>query len=257
MRIPLLASATILAIAANPLAGADWIRVEPTIGFPTLGGHLSLDANGLAGDQVDFSDLDLDGRKATPGVEVDISPPLLPFGFNLGAYRFSNTGSADLSQDLDFGGKTYTAGTTIDSELTLRDVYAEMNLQPVRFGLGGASVGLALHQLQTDVSLSAAGVSSGGSKNLWYPALTGRAYVSPIDALQIEAAVQFMQLKLGSTKTGYLDLKAQVVYFPVHYLGVMAGWRQIAYTVQAGTDGGDLDAKLSLSGPYLGAEARF
>lgn len=260
MRNPLRIPATLLAVAAAaPLAAADWIRVEPAIGLSSLGGHVAYADNGQGGTQVDVGDLDLDGRKASPAIEVDISPPLLPIGFNLGGYRFASDGSARLGQNVDFGGNTYAAGTTVDSDVSLRDLYAEINLQPVRFGIGGASLGVAVHQLAAAVSVSGSGQSAEASRNVWYPAVSARAYVSPIDALQIEAAVQLFRLNFNGNQTGYVDAKAQLGWFPlpVHYLGFFLGYRYISYDLDVKVGSGRLDAKLALTGPYLGAEARF
>lgn len=256
MRTPFLASTALLALAAAPLAGADWIRVEPAIGAPKLLGHVAFDDYGTAGTRVETSDLDLDGRKAMPMVEIDLSPPLLPIGFNVGAYSFRSTGEAALGVPLDFGGATFTG--TVSTEIALQDLYGEVNFQPVRFGLGGASVGLALHQLKARTEVATSGLSVAASKTVYFPAVAARAYVSPIDALQVEAAVQLFKFNVDGTRTAYVDAKAQVAYFPIDYLGFFAGYRYLTYdlTVKP-SKGATFDAMLALSGPYLGAEARF
>lgn len=258
MRPTLLASATLLAMAAAPLAGADWIRVEPSIGATALGGNISFGDYGVAGTEVDAKDLGLDGHKATPAIEIDIAPPLLPFGFNLGGYRYSSSGDTTLGSPLNFGGATF--GGDVSTDVSLRDLYGEINFQPVRFGIGGASVGLAVHQLQAHVEMSSTGQAVTMDDTAYFPTLTGRAYVSPIDAIQIEAALEICKLSLGGNSVGYVDAKAQIGWFPlpVHYLGIFAGYRYISYDLELEpSHDASFDAKLSLSGPFLGLEGRF
>lgn len=250
---------TLLAIAALPLSAADWIRVEPQIGFAKLSGDVTYSDNGIAGTQTDMSSLGLGSTETMPGIEIDLSPPLIPFGFNVGGYSFSTSGSGALSKTINFGGINYTSGTTVSSEAKLQDVYGEINFQPVKFDLAGASIGLAVHQMSATVSLKAPSlVATEADKTFYFPAITARAYVHPIDAIKIEGAVQYCGLTVGDASVSYINAHAQVGYFPVSMLGVFAGYRHILLDVEVEpSSGAMLDANVTLSGPFVGIEACF
>ncbi|MEK7412663.1 MAG: hypothetical protein AAB263_05025 [Planctomycetota bacterium] len=251
---------TLLVIASLPLAAADWIRIEPQIGLTKLSGDVTFTDSGVGGTKATMSDLGLGSRETTPGIEIALDPPLLPIGFNFGASRFSTSGSGVLSQNFSFGGTTYTTGTTISSDVTLQDVYGELNFHPpfTRWDLAGISAGLAVHAMQAKMSVAAPSFATQDvDKTAYFPAVTLRAYVSPIDALQIEGAVQYSSLTVGKSKVSYLNAQLQAGYFPIHYLGLFAGYRQVSLDLTVDHSSSNLDASVNLSGPYFGAEARF
>jgi hypothetical protein len=260
-RIHHLALAPLLAAAALPAADDGtwdyWVRVEPQVTFAALSGDISFGDSGVDGTSFGADEVGLDSREATPGVEIGLGVPLFDFGIHAGYRRFSTSGSGDLTQDISFGGTTFSGGAAVDSEAEITDLYAEAYWAPIALDLGGFSLGLAAHQLQLSASLESSGVKETLDESAVIPALAVRGYVSPIDMFEAEVAVHGMSIPAGDAQGTYLDVMAKVAFYPVEYVGIIAGYRHTVYDLDVDAGDKSFAANLTLSGPFIGLAAQF
>lgn len=261
-----LLSATAVAAAcalAAPASAADegtwdyWVRVQASVGSIGLSGDASYEDAGLPGTSFDMSDVGLDESEITPALEIGLTTPLLSFHGFIGWQEWSTEGSATLSQTINFGGESFTAGTAIDSEATFSDLYAEFNWGPIELNPAGFSIGLALHQLGLRTSISAVGQSVEFDESGIVPTLAVRGYVAPLDMLEAEFMVHGLAVPLGDISGSYLVAQAQVSYYPWDYLGVFLGYKHSAIDIEFEDGDRQAEANVTLSGPFLGVAAQF
>lgn len=258
-----LLSATLLAACAAPAFAADegtwdyWVRVQASVGSLGLDGDASFSDKGLGGTSFDMADVGLDSTEVTPAFELGLTTPLLSFHGYLGYQEFSTDGSATLSQTINFGGQSFTGGTTVDSEATLSDLYAEFCWGPIELNLAGFSIGIAAHQLGLQTELSAAGTSAKLDESGVVPTLALRGYVAPLDMLECEVMLHGLAVPLGDMSGSYFTAQAQVSYYPFDYVGVFLGYKHTAIDIEIESGDSKAKANVSLSGPFLGVAAQF
>ena len=259
----------LFAAGATPLMAADeaatdyWVRVMPSAWFASLHGDAAWSTNGAAGSHFTVGDLGLDKRETTFAIEASAQIPFL-FGFHAGYADFSTDSSTTLSQNLTFGNQTYTAGTTVDSTIALRDIYGEICIRPINFSTVGFSIGLALHSATGEVTIKnpGSGISRTFDETAYIPVLALRGHVTLpfLTGLGIEAKVHYLELSLSDQHARYADADLHVSYRPIDYLGILVGYRHMLFDVHF-TDptgsGSAADLRLSLSGPYAGLIAKF
>ncbi len=257
-----LLSATLLTLAVSGFA-ADagtwdyWVRVQASVGSIGLSGDAAYEQSGVPGTSFDMSDVGLDSREATPAFELGLTTPLLSFHGFLGYQAWSTDGSGSLSQTINFGGKSFTAGTNVESKATISDLYAELNWAPIELNMAGFSVGLAAHQLGLKTELSSTGQSAKLDESMTIPTLALRGYVAPLDMLEAEFMIHGLAVPLGDVSGRFLHAQAQVAYYPMTYVGVFAGYRHTMIDLSVDSGGKKGDASIALSGPFLGVAAQF
>lgn len=264
MPLRALASATLLVLAAaGPIAAADggswdyWARVQAGAGLQGLAGDAAYTDQGLTGTTFSVGDVGLDDAEVAPFVELGVGTPIFDIHGYLGYSSFSTEGSRSLGRTINFGGRTFNAGATVQSESSISDLYAEVNWSPIALNVAGFSLGLAVHQLEVAASLDSSGLKTEAEESATIPALAVRAYVAPLDMLEAEVAVHGLAVPLGDASGTYLWAQAQVSYYPVSLVGVIAGWRHTAVDVDIESGARTIAAKVALSGPFLGLAAQF
>ena len=257
-----LLSLTLLATAGTAMAadGGSWdyyVRAQASAGMLGLSGDASFSDKGLGGTTFKTSDVGLDDSALAPAFELGVGTPIFDFHGYLGYQSWSTDGDATLSQQIDFAGESFTAGTAVSSKAELTDLYAEINWAPIALNLAGFSIGLAAHQLAVSTEMEAAGQNATFDETFIIPTLAVRAYVAPLDMLEFEVMVHGLAVPLGDVSGSYLVAQAQVAYYPMTYIGVIGGWRTTMIDIEY--DAGQTKAKadVSLSGPYLGVAAQF
>jgi hypothetical protein len=257
--------ATLLALAGTvgTAAAADdgtwdyWVRVQASATMASLDGKAAYSKDGLKGTSVSTSDIALDSSEISPVIEVGLGAPLFDFGANLGYATFSTSGDSTLTEDVNFGGQTYLASTKIRSESKITDLYVEGYWAPIALNLAGFSLGVAVHKLDVSASLDAVGQSAKFDESAILPTLAVRAYVSPLDMLEVEAMVHGLAVPFGDASGSFLYAQAQVAYYPIENVGVIGGYRRAMIDVEIESGKDKAVADVSLSGPYLGLAAQF
>jgi hypothetical protein len=253
-------SVTLLAVAASGFAAEDgtwdyWVRVQASVGSIGLSGDASYEDNNVPGTSFDMADVGLDASETTPAFELGLTTPLLSFHAFLGYQSWSTDGSATLTAPISFGGQTFAG--TINSSATISDLYGEFCWAPIELNPAGFTIGLAVHQLGLQSELSSVGQSAEFDENILVPTLAVRAYVAPLDMLEVEAMVHGLAVPIGDVSGSFLAAQIQASYYPMDYIGFFAGYRHTMIDLEV--DDGDMkaEANVALSGPFLGIAAQF
>ena len=255
-------SATLLAVATTGFAADGgtwdyWVRVQASVGSIGLSGDASYQDNNVPGTSFDMADVGLDASETTAAFELGLTTPLLSFHAFLGYQDWSTEGSGTLSKTINFGGRTFAQGVAINSSATISDLYGEFCWAPIELNPAGFTIGLAVHQLGMKTEITSVGQSAAFDENILVPTLAVRAYVAPLDMLEVEAMVHGLAVPIGDVSGSFIAGQIQASYYPMDDLGVFAGYRHTMIELEV--DDGDMkaEANVALSGPFLGIAAQF
>ena len=182
----------------------------------------------------------------------------LQFGdhrISLNILPISVSGSKVLSSAITFGGKTYAAGTRVDSSFkdTMFDLgytyyFINMDDLPSRLQLG-AEITLKLNRVKSSISSGAVG-SVGKSVSIPIPTIGLRGRVALADFVGLVGRIGYASIgKRGS----YLDVDSQVEFSLLPLVGGYAG----VHYIRLKTNTSSAYADIRFAGPYLGVMARF
>jgi len=173
---------------------------------------------------------------------------------SLNVLPISIKGSSTLTQKATFGGKSFAAGTAVNSTLkdTMYDIgytyyFVNMDDLPSRLQLG---VEFTVKINQVKGTISGAGQSASSSATAPIPTIGLRGRVALADFVGLVGRVGY--LKVGS-KGSYLDADGQLEFSPLPMFGIYAGYHYIKLKVDTTSSYTDL----RFSGPYVGGLARF
>lgn len=246
--------------AAQAADGGSWdfyARAQASAGLLGLSGDASYQKDGIAASTISTDGIGLDDAEISPAIELGVGTPIFDFHAFLGWQSWETDGSGTLSQTVSFGGQSYTGGTQIASKASVEDLYLEANWSPIALNLAGFSIGVAVHRLSVSAELDNGLVRSEFDESAILPMLALRAYVAPLDMLEVEAMVHALSVPLGDVSGTVAYGQIQASYYPMEYIGVNLGWRHAMIDVEI-EDGGDkAKADVSLSGPFLGLSAQF
>lgn len=194
-------------------------------------------------------------------IEAAAKVPFL-FGVHAGVASFSTDGGTTLGANLTFADQTFTAGTSIAADISLRDLWAEVCIRPLSLDIAGVSVGLAVHQLTTELTITGGGQSARFSEAPLIPVIAVRGHVNLpfVHGLGVELKIHTLSIPLPDLHPSYLDADLHVTYRPWELLGFTAGYRYVRWNVgmdDPSGSGSSADLSLTLSGPYLGLIAKF
>ena len=253
-------SLTLLAVAGTAAAAEDgswdyWVRVQASVGSIGLGGEASFSDANIPGTTFDMADVGLDTSEITPAFELGLTTPVLSFHGYLGYQAWSTEGSATLIAPISFGGRIFSGA--LDSSATVSDLYAEFCWGPIELDVAGFSIGVAVHELGLQTELSSVGQTVELDESATIPTLAVRAYVAPLDMLEAEVMVHALSVPVGDASGSYLSASGQVAWYPISYVGLIAGYRYTMIDVEVESGDTKAMANVSLSGPFLGLAAQF
>lgn len=232
--IPTIIAIALIALLGGRLAaegGGDYtIRVLAAAWYADHSGALTLnDSN-----DIETEDMDLDNAELTGFFEAGAR---LPFLVNLhgGLTLFETNGSFGSDQ----------------SSSALSDLYIEAayGISP---GLFGASVGLAIHSISTELGVEDS--SARIDESTWAPALALRAFVAPVDQFDVEARLHYVDLTLGDDDVAMLDVDLRLGYYPSGLVALHAGWRFADYDIvyeEAAIGVDRAEVQTTLNGPFV------
>ncbi len=227
-------------------------RVMPGLWMSTLSGSVDYAAGG-ASSEVSASDLDLANQSMSLSVEAGVQLPIL-FDVYAGYSSYSTDGSGTAQTAFNFGNSVLLTNAAISTDLSLTDVYGELDYG-INFDIGGAAIGVAAHSLSMKATVNAEDFD----ESFILPALAGRVHISPIDSWSAEARLHVLSLDVGKVKANFTDILLTVTYYPTTVFGVTGGYRQVIYDFEV-EDAGVADkaiVDLKLGGPFIGVAAQF
>jgi hypothetical protein len=239
-------AAVIVLLGAGP-AAAQVFEAEGRYWFTDLEGSAKID-NGVDGTRFDFEDdLDLDAEGLP---ELRVSLGLGNARFRLAYATATFEGDGTLSQTIVFEGRTFTAGTRVESEFELHYArFAWIWTPTIIPGVLRAGPMFELKGFLADVSLESPGVREAAEVPLVLPTIGVATDVS-VGPVQVFGEVS----GLPAGDYGYLvDGEAGVRVMPLPLLALSAGYR--IFDARAGDD--DDYARLRLTGPFVNLALRF
>jgi hypothetical protein len=247
--------------AADGSATSYWVRAMPELWFAKLDGTFSYATGGATPTTLGADELGLGERKKTFAIEAGARLPFL-FSFDAGYFGFSTEASSALHRTVQFGGQTFPVTNQVHTKVELDDVYGEVSIRPLDLDLAGFGIGLAAHWLDGKATLDdlTSGQHESLSQQLVLPAVALRGHVTPLSGLTIEGRLHWIDAGVGGDHAHFIDTEIQASYRPIHWVGVLAGYRYGLYDVhvkdpQGAHSSADIDAHLG--GPYIGLVAQF
>jgi hypothetical protein len=225
-----------------------------------LDGRVQAQVEGSFAADVDLdSTLGIDDPDLVHEIQAYLSLPLLG---TLTAGWWSGTWDGDefVSQDFTFGDTTFTAGTTVRSELEL-DVYSlsfefglpSLPLGPLALDLGILVGARAIH---ADGEVEAAGESAQDSGTVALPVLGVRGALEMTDWLRAEIEVAGLTFRHGDSSGLYIEAYGEVVgRIGPFFAGV--GYKFVDLDMADHRSGSDFDLEIDVSGFYLTAGVGF
>lgn len=250
-----------LASAADEVATDYWVRALPSVWFAQARGDASYGTNNASPTRFSTDSVGLGDREAAFMLEAAVKVPFL-FGVHAGVSAFGTDGGTTLGSNLTFADQTFTAGTGIATEVTLRDLWAEVCIRPLSLDIAGVSIGLAVHQLATELTISGGGLSARFSESPLIPVVAVRGHVNLpfVPGLGVELKIHTLSIPLPDLHPSYLDADLHLTYRPWELLGFTAGYRHVRWDIgieEPSGSGSSADLALTLAGPYVGLIAKF
>jgi hypothetical protein len=234
---------------------ADWFGIELSALQNAPTGTAAIEDNNIPGTRFDLED--------TLGVRDDDTSTQARVWFRWGKrnrlffdyFDPNHEGKATLSQPLVFHGTTFNAGETIHTTMEMellqaRYRYHFLNLKVFEFGLG---FGLNQATLRMDLSGSSTGTETLDDK-VPFPTIAGGLVIKPLPGLHIRAEADWFSGSEGGDKADFLDYRAQIEWYFLHFFGVFGGYRSVHVDVTTEDFG---SADLTYAGPYAGLGVKF
>ncbi len=222
--------------------------------FPAISGDVKYSDGSLNGTNLDLEDdLNIDDESYPVGeVFIGGDDHHLSFSF----YRAEYEGTANLTQDIDFGGETFPAGDKIKSTLDydVYDLTYQYDLLDLENVLAGFSLGLVGRLRLYDVEFEIESRTSDQSEK--------EDYTVPIPLfglnLHLGLLADILEARILASGIGYwdgymVDGLAELSFTPIPYVDIHAGYRTFFVDV----DDNDFELDYDTSGFYGGVTISF
>lgn len=254
--LPLLAMVASLSAAD---ATSYWVRVMPAAWSVTADGSVAYSEGSGTATRFDLEELSVANRELAPMVDVQVRFPIL-FDIAVGGHQYTTDGDATLTRSFTFGGITYDASERVHTDVDLLDAYAEVLVRlPIPGDLVVAGLGLAGHYVGAEIEVTSqtSGQREQLDEDLPIPAVAGRVQVNLPASIGVEVAGHFLAIDSDKADARFLDLRGQVSWRPIPWLGLAAGYRHLSYGVMFENNDQDTDVDLTFAGPYAALVAQF
>jgi hypothetical protein len=215
--------------------------------FAGLNGNLTVDAEGLAGTELDLtSDLDMEAESA-PIIEAFAG--IGDHHLSVSYYHLSYEGDKRLNKEIVFNGEVYEVGDRVTSELsyTVLDLDYRYDLLDLENFLAGGSIGLVgkVKYIDGQASLDSSTQSEEEEDfRAPIPMLGAHLHLTLLaDLIEFRAQVAGMGYGGANIIEGFADLS--VTPFP--FLDIHGGYRFL--NLFAETD--DIELNFNTAGPYV------
>ena len=250
MRMGLLAALLVL-LAVTPTV-AQVVDLEGRYWFTNLDASTKVESGSIRGTRIDVGqDLRVDDANI-PEVRLTFSTGLHS-KLRLAYLQGSFDGDTTLAQSLQFSGTTFGANTRVDTDLDLYYGRIGWTWQfapiPGIFKIGPL---LELKGVVVDATIrsSGNGLRESATLPMAFPTVGAMLSVTPMSALDLFAEVSGMTFgDFGHVVDAEIGLR----FIPIRFVTVSAGYRLFDLRVSNDDD----FAKLTLTGPFVGASIRF
>jgi len=243
----------LLLFLATPV-GAFEIGARGLYWFPTFKADIRADDEGKKGDDINLKD--------TLGVENQSFPSFEVFmgggnhHLNIAYTPIDYSGSTQLTQKIVFNGRTYAAGTRVDSGLKFKmvDLEYRYNFLDTENILAGFSLGLIgqIKYLDGEAMISAPESKTGSEVKFRVPVpMVGLGTHIGIlhDLLEVRAKVT----GIAYSDNHYYEALADISFTPFPFLDIHAGYK----AMQLKIDHSDLFLDSQIAGPFVGLTVKY
>lgn len=225
------------------------LSIEGRYWFTELDGDVKVTEAGVVGTDIDFSD-DL-GVDDEDFWEVRITLEFGKHKLRYGFIKLEWDGEKTITEEINFGGETFTVSTFVDSELNVD--YHRLGYQYDFIDTLENRLGLILELKYFDIDARLKAPPIDESESLQVPVPT----VGVAFQLSLPLLVTFGGEVTGVTLGGYghlIDGEAALRFNPIPFLRLSGGYRYLKVKVE---DGDDSEVDFDLHGPFLTLGASF
>jgi len=243
------------------------LRVQPVVWYAGYSGKLVLPGQSVGSSKTTVGELNADNPRLTPAGSIQVGSGNWTFGVS-GAVFSVNDRSATLARSGEIGSIAFSPGDTLRSSMDFSTLEATVAYRLGRWDLDGSKAGgvkvvptldvLAGARLyDTEYDITRVG---GGSTS------TDKFFAEPIAGVRgsVELAERFtidVQLSMGamagSRETFSWDVMAGFSWHPVEHLGIVVGYRNLAFDLKSGDGTNKFQHDGAIAGLYFGIDVQF
>jgi len=250
----LVVAALIMVLAIASVSQAFELGLRGYYWFPYFRGDVKVDKDTLVGTEINAKDMMEVGNKGYPALEAygGIGKHHLSLMYTYLGHSKDNL----LTANVNFAGKTFTAGTSVESDLTLRVLDLEYQYDIFKFKpiLAGFTLGVLGKLKYLDGETSMTSAATGKMKETFstvVPMVGVGAHLGLLaNLLEARAKVTGM----GYSGNLYIDALADISLTPFPFVDIHAGYR-IMKVKMDNVDNFTND--FFFAGPYLGLTVGF
>ena len=221
--------------------------------WPEFSGDIRVDKDGVTGTNINVEDELGVGDESYPSVEVFAG--IGKHHISLMYTKADYSGEKNLSRTIDFMGKTYTAGTFVQSDLefTMLDLEYQYDLLDLENVLAGFSLGVIgkIKYLEGEARLRGGGYDESETFRAPIPMVGLGVHVGILaDILEVRAKAT----GIGYSGNKFYEGLADVSLTPFPFLDIHGGYRIIKLEVD---DISDVYSDIEFKGPYAGLTISF
>jgi hypothetical protein len=244
---------TLLLDVATP-AGAFEIGARGLYWFPSFKADIRVDSGGVAGNTINLKD--------TLGVKDEAFPSFEVFmghgrhHLNVAYTPMAYSGSASLTRDITFNGRTFSVGSRVDTDMKLRmyDLqyrYTLLDFENILAGFSVDAIGQVKYlDSEARINTSANNIAASGKLRAPMLMLGLGAHVGILHDI-LEARVRATGMAYSNS---YLyEALADLSLTPFPFLDIHAGYKIIRLKI----DYSDVFLNSEFSGPYVGLTVSF
>ena len=258
----ILTTAIFLIGPAAAFAQDETIGVRLREWYVKMEGEVESDGATLNAGEIDLdATLGLDDRETAHEIQAYVDFPILG-KFYAGAWWVRSEGDHTLNQNVTFDDQTFTASTTVESEIDLKCYYAsyEFSFPVIPLGdLISAEVGILAGVRVLDVagSIQAAGQSASDEGIIGTPVVGVHGSVRILEWIRADAEIMGLGLSYSGRSGRYIEAYGEVVVTPAPWVFAGVGYKYVDVFVKEENDPQQFEIDITLSGFYLTAGVRF
>jgi len=253
-----------------PVASSDrlTLRVQPVAWYAGYSGNLRMPGQSLGSSNTTIGELDADNTRLIPAGDVRISSGDWTFGVAGTAYSISDR-SSTIGRGGEIGTIAFNSGDTLKTSLDFALLEATVayrvghwefddsakggiKVVPSIYLFGGARV----YDLQYDITRTQGGTLS--VDRTFIEVVGGaRGSLALHDRFSVDVQIDWGGMGGGDRSSFSWDVIAGFSWRPIENVGVLVGYRNLAFDLESGEGTGKFRHDGAMAGLYFGLDLRF
>jgi hypothetical protein len=241
---------------AVPTGEDSWVELEVRGWAPSLRGTVQSSSASMIGTNLSLGDtlgMDTSRQFVWPKATLHFAKNHRIWASYL---DMQYSGDKTLTQDVTFGGSTFTATQSVHSELNFKEIAGGYQYDWLKFSKFASNLNLQVHYLDINAKLRSNAVGAvTESIKAPIPTIGVGMQVWPVDWLKLHGDFNIFKLGVAGFKGEMIDSQAALTVSPWEWLGASVGYRYYRL-IARDTDSGDRADWLQ-HGPYVSVMVRF